>query len=237
MGDREGSWIVSNTYGQSGNSLWFLPRYDLPAKSLHSSGWHTDLGKLLACTWAYFVLLAQVLISTQKLKVGFCLQQMWLRSEFHVVHQCRYHGMFRRQICSWAKSLSRFWCQSWVSEFPLTGNCPRLWRWLMEMVIPFVLVTSHWKLILRWVLLCAFPLVNWLALMTPLVTYWLVILQVQLALAYDGSENLVSALTWLTSSDLGDALPDLVGGFASAYHVGPPAAALLLQQSGAAPEA
>eukprot|EP00438_Fugacium_kawagutii_P014266 Skav215751 [mRNA] locus=scaffold106:177469:180545:+ [translate_table: standard] len=60
--------------------------------------------------------------------------------------------------------------------------------------------------------------------------------QVQLGVAYDGSENLVSALNWMATSDVGDSLPDLVGGFASAYYMGPGAAALVLQQAGAASE-
>lgn len=59
-------------------------------------------------------------------------------------------------------------------------------------------------------------------------------LQAQFAVAYDGSENLLAALTWMAAADVSDALPDLVGGFASAYHLGPAAAALLLEQSGAA---
>ena len=44
----------------------------------------------------------------------------------------------------------------------------------------------------------------------------------------------LAALTWMAAADVSDALPDLVGGFASAYHLGPAAAALLLEQSGAA---
>lgn len=59
-------------------------------------------------------------------------------------------------------------------------------------------------------------------------------LQAQFAVAYDGSENLMAALTWMAAADVSDALPDLVGGFASAYHLGPAAAAVLLEQSGAA---
>ncbi|CAJ1380337.1 unnamed protein product [Effrenium voratum] len=59
-------------------------------------------------------------------------------------------------------------------------------------------------------------------------------LQAQFAVAYDSTDSLVSALTWMASSDPSDSLPDLVGGFASAYKVGPTAAAALLRQSGAA---
>eukprot|EP00913_Durusdinium_trenchii_P027214 g25534.t1 len=58
-------------------------------------------------------------------------------------------------------------------------------------------------------------------------------LQMQVALGFDGSENVVSALNWLSSSDLGDSLPDLLGGAASAYYVGPAAAAAGLRQAGA----
>ena len=62
-------------------------------------------------------------------------------------------------------------------------------------------------------------------------------LQAQFAVAYDSTDSLVSALTWMASSDPSDSLPDLVGGFASAYKVGPTAAAALLRQSGAANQA
>lgn len=58
-------------------------------------------------------------------------------------------------------------------------------------------------------------------------------LQCQVALAYDGSENLLNALTWVTSSDISDSLPDLLGGFASAYYLGPALAAIALQEAGA----
>ncbi|CAJ1338337.1 unnamed protein product [Effrenium voratum] len=59
-------------------------------------------------------------------------------------------------------------------------------------------------------------------------------LQLQVAAGFDVEEEVKDALTWLTTSDLTNSLPDLVGGVASAYYLTPLGAAVALEHAGAA---
>ena len=235
MGDREGSWIVSNTYGQSG-TLYDSFQGMTYLRNLFIAPDDTQTWGTVGLYMGLFCPAGSSVDQYTELKVGFAFNKCGSGVNFMLSISADTMECFADKF---APGLSRL--AGLVPELSIGISIDRKLSKTVTLAhgdgdsirVGDITLKAH----LAMSTTVRFSIGQLIGIDDTIGDLLAGDLQVQLALAYDGSENLVSALTWLTSSDLGDALPELVGGFASAYHVGPPAAALLLQQSGAAPEA
>jgi len=234
MGDREGSWIVSNTYGQSG-TLYDSFQGLTYLRNLFIAPDDTQTWGTVGLYMGLFCPAGSSVDQYTELKVGFAFNKCGSGVNFMLSISADTMECFADKF---APGLSRL--AGLVPELSIGISIDRKLSKTVTLAhgdgdsirVGDITLKAH----LAMSTTVRFSIGQLIGIDDTIGDLLAGDLQVQLALAYDGSEDLVSALTRLTSSDLGDALPDLVGGFASAYHVGPPAAALLLQQSGAAPE-
>lgn len=234
MGDRPGSWIVSNTYGQNG-ALYDSYQGLTYLRNLFISPDDSQTWGTVGLYMGLFCPMASAVDQYTELKVGMAFNKCDSGVNFMLSISADTMECFADKFVS---GLSRL--AGMVPELSIGVSVDRKLSRTLTLAhgtgdsirIDDITLTCH----LAMSTTVRFSIGQLIGIDDTIGDLLNGDLQVQYGVAYDGTEDLVSALTWLTTCDLNDDLPDLFTGFASAYRVGPAAAAALLRETGAEPQ-